>query len=113
MYFFSSSSKRCEELKEFQRFVDCEEEKLLKHCPTRWLSMGRCVDRLLDQFDAVVSYLSSQGDADKPRTKVANLLCILKDPLLLPWLHFIKTALMPYYQFNAKFQVLELGFTKR
>ena len=78
---------------------------MLKHCSTRWLSMGRCVKRLISQFDAITSYLSSQKDADKERSKVANILVILKDPLLLPWLHFLDSALKPFYDFNLKFQV--------
>lgn len=78
---------------------------MLKHCPTRWLSMMRCITRLIDQYNAVESYLGAQKDADNPRSKVSNILKSLRDPLLLPWLSFLKTALGPYYTFNARFQV--------
>ena len=103
------SSTRCEEFKEFQQLVEAEEEKLLKHCATRWLSMGRCVERLLEQYEAVLSYLGAQKDADKPRSKVAIMLKTLQDPLFLPWLHFLNVALKPYYAFNVRFQVIEIA----
>lgn len=99
------SSKRCEELKEFQRFVGVEEKTLIKHCPTRWLSMRKCIIRVIDQHAALRSFFQAQKDVDDPRSKVADIFKTLDDPLLLPWLHFLKTALLPYYNFNAKFQV--------
>lgn len=99
------SSKRLEHLKEFQAFVGVESQKLLKHCPTRWLSLRRCLIRLIDQYDALKSYFSAQQDAEKPRSKVGCIHKSLQDPLTLPWLHFLVHALEPFYLFNVKFQV--------
>lgn len=103
--FDPSSPKRNEELREFQKFLNANEERLLKHSTIRWLSLGRCIERLLSQFEAVKSYFSSQPDAEKPRSKVGTLLSILQDPLCLPWLQFVQAALLPYYSFNKQFQV--------
>ena len=71
--------------------------------------MGRCVERLLKQYEAVLSYLGAQKDADKPRSKVAIMLKTLQDPLFLPWLHFLNVALKPYCAFNVRFQVIEIA----
>lgn len=99
------STKRRETLKEFQEFVGSEQECLLKHCPTRWLSLKRCVDRIIKQFQALKSYFGAQTDADKPMTKIYHINQQLNDPCLLPWLHFVSSYLKPYYDFNTKFQV--------
>lgn len=101
---FSISSKRIEELKEFQSFVGVQEDKLLKHCPTRWLSVRRCLARLLEQYEALKSYFISHPDAEKQRSKVARLNEVLSYKLTLPWLNFVMTALEPYHTFNQKFQ---------
>lgn len=94
-----------EELKEFQEFVGVEEQRIIKHCPTRWLSLSRCLPRLITQYKALESYFGSQPDVEKPRSKVANVFNILHDPLTLACLHFIEFLLQPYGQFNQKFQV--------
>ena len=98
------SSKRFEQFKEFPLFASADQEKLLKHCPTRWLSL-RCIQRVVNQFDALVSYLGAHSDSDKPRSKVGVILSLLRDLLTLPWLHFLDYALEPYYLFNLKIQV--------
>ena len=59
-YFFYHSSKRTQE------FVDLwcslftsEPEVILKHCPTRWLSLLRCVERYISQLEGMKSYFRS------------------------------------------------------
>ena len=99
------STKRCEELKEFQTFVGAEKEKMLKHCPTRWLSLKRCVERLISQFSALKSYFGAQKGSDNLRNKIGSIFNTLSNPLQLPWLHFLKLALLPYQTSNMKFQV--------
>ena len=105
------STKRVEALKEFQDFVGIEQQNLIKHCPTRWLSLRRCVNRLISQLPALKSYFGAQPEVDKPRSKINNIHQILQDPLLLPWLHFIDVFLEPFYKFNMKFQVSNLNIS--
>lgn len=99
------STKRQEEFKEFQAFVNAEEQKLLKHCPTRWLSLTRCLPRIINQYEALKSYFGAQPDVDKPRSKVRYIFDTLEDPLTPVWFSFILFVLEPYSNFNGKFQV--------
>ena len=62
-YFFYHSSK-CK-----QEFVDLwcslftnKPEVILKHCPTRWLSLLRCVDNYIKQLEGLKSYFHSSHE---------------------------------------------------
>lgn len=63
VYFFYHSSKRKQE------FVDLwcslftnEPEVILKHCPTCWLSLLRCVDHYINQLEGLKSYFRSSDE---------------------------------------------------
>ena len=74
---FSSSAGRRQQLKEFYEFLDIEWCELLRHVPTRWLSLKPAVERLLKVLPAVKSYFISLGD-DCP-TAVKQLLKLKMD----------------------------------
>lgn len=61
---FSSSSKKSDDLNEFYEFLDMEYRELLRHVPTRWLSLMPAIDRLLLCWPALKSYFQSQGEDD-------------------------------------------------
>ena len=70
-YFFFHSSKRK------QVFCDhwcslftSEPGVILKHCPTRWLSLLRCVGRYLSQYDGLKSFFLS---TDEQTAKVVSI----------------------------------------
>ena len=63
---FCYSVKRRECLKEFEEFTDVEHMQLLKHRPTRWLSLQRAVTRILLQYPALLAYFASHGEVEKP-----------------------------------------------
>ncbi|XP_071041980.1 zinc finger protein 862-like [Parasteatoda tepidariorum] len=58
--YFSYSSKRREEFKEFQDFTNTPTHNILKLYDIRWLSLGQCVDRILEQWDALLLYFTEQ-----------------------------------------------------
>lgn len=62
---FSSSAKRREELQSFFTFVDLEWSEILRHVPTRWLSLTPAVDRILCNWDAIKSYMRSVEDCPR------------------------------------------------
>ena len=52
-YYFHKSAKCTREFARFQCFVEVKPHKLLKACQTRWLSLEACVNRLIEQYDAL------------------------------------------------------------
>ncbi|CAB4007568.1 E3 SUMO- ligase KIAA1586-like [Paramuricea clavata] len=54
---FSRSSKRQDVYKEFQAFFNAQPLKILSPAQTRWLSLQECVNRLLEQFEALIDPL--------------------------------------------------------
>ena len=107
-YYFHHSSKRK------QQFVDLfcgsswcslfstEPEIILKHCPTRWLSLLKCVDQYLRQYDGLKSYFLSCDEAET--VKVRNILSRLENPLTKPLLLFLSFILPSVDRFNRLFQ---------
>lgn len=102
-YHFHHSSKRK------QQFVDLwcslfstEPEIVLKHCPTRWLSLLKCVDRYLRQYDGLKSYFLSCDEAET--VKVRNIISRLENPLTKPLLLFLSFILPSVDRFNRLFQ---------
>jgi hypothetical protein len=58
-YYFDKSTKRLQELRKFQLLCDVETHKILKHVSTRWLSLGLCIKRLLEQYVPLLQYFQS------------------------------------------------------
>jgi len=51
---FSVSAKRRDNLKEFHDFVKTEFKEILRHVPTRWLSLQPCIERILLSWKALL-----------------------------------------------------------
>lgn len=59
-YYLEKSAKRKEKLKNFQMLHNAECRKILKHVSTRWLSLSRCLKRLLEQWHPLVSLFKEE-----------------------------------------------------
>ena len=59
---FSISGSRRNALMEFGEFVNGDYTGLLRHVPTRWLSLAPAIKRLLDNWPALISYFCSIDD---------------------------------------------------
>ena len=80
-YNFKHSSKRYSEFTAIrEEFSDIAPLRILKHCTTRWLSLERCVKRLLDQWPALHAYFDREAENDRNARlqRIAKHLKILK-----------------------------------
>ena len=51
--FFSGSSVRMEDLESLQKELELEEHNFLTYSPTRWLTLSKVLERVVEQFSAV------------------------------------------------------------
>uniref|UniRef100_A0A8C1TIM3 Uncharacterized protein n=1 Tax=Cyprinus carpio TaxID=7962 RepID=A0A8C1TIM3_CYPCA len=63
---FSCSAKKVESLKEFCEFTSVQYKEILRHVPTRWLSLLPAIQRILECWPALKSYFLSLGKKDCP-----------------------------------------------
>lgn len=68
-YYLDKSSKRKQELRQFQTLCGVEIRKILKHVSTRWLSLGICIERLLQQWPALLEYFKTEQSKLKKKEK--------------------------------------------
>ena len=105
-YHFDKSSKRKEIFKDYQVFCNVETRKILKHSSTRWLSLMKCIDRILRQYDALKSYFSSCAEEkcsykNQKKSKVATLVERLSDPITKVYMLFLHSVLPVFDSFTA------------
>lgn len=70
--FFHNSAARREDLLDYQVKLDIAQNLPMKHVPSRWLSIGPAVDRLLEQTEVYVKYfkdLTKKPQKEQPTAK--------------------------------------------
>ena len=72
-YYLEKSAKRKEEVKELQTKYDAESHKILKHVCTRWLSLGRSLKRLLEQWLVLTSFFKNKIKEYENSKKMGSL----------------------------------------
>ncbi len=101
-YYFYNSSKRNQQFADhWCSLFTSEPEAILKHCPTRWLSLLRCVGRYLTQYEGLKTYFLS---CDKQTAKVISITSRLENPLTKPILYFLVHVLPSMDRFSRLFQ---------
>lgn len=65
---FSISAKKNEHLKECFAFCDLEYQNILRHVTTRWLSLFKALDRLIQSWPAIKTYFLEQGEDECDRS---------------------------------------------
>ena len=101
-YYFYHSSKRSQQFSDLWcSLFTTEPDTIHKHCPTRWLSLLRCVDRYLVQLDGLKSFFLS---TDEQTEEVQSIIFRLHNPLLKPILLFLSHILPAMDRFNRMFQ---------
>ena len=100
-YFFHKSPKRQRSFENFQVFTECKPHKLLKASQTRWLSLEACVNRLLEQYDALLSYFWSTEEKSATVTRITEA---LENPITKAYLMFLSDSLPVVNVFNKIMQ---------
>lgn len=60
IFYYLKSSNGKQEFKEFQKRAGVPEHNVLKHVCTRWLSLGQCITRLLEQWEALKPFFKEE-----------------------------------------------------
>ena len=102
-YHFRRSVKRKAQLRDFMEFNNNEVRKVIKHVSTRWLSLGRCIERTLKQWDSLESYFLSYFDLqDDPEAedqtndntnREKRLVKAFKDPITKLYAMFVQSVI--------------------
>uniref|UniRef100_A0A9J8C603 DUF4371 domain-containing protein n=1 Tax=Cyprinus carpio carpio TaxID=630221 RepID=A0A9J8C603_CYPCA len=74
-YYLDKSSKRKALLRDLQMLCDTDVRKILKLSSTRWLALGKCVNRLLQQWEPLTLFFAEEAagkTAAKPLTSSAH-----------------------------------------
>ena len=100
-YYFQKSPKRIREFEQFQAFVESKPHKLLKACQTRLLSLEACVNRLIEQYEALLSYFRSTEDR---QAVVRRVRAVFEKPLTKAYLLFFSSPLPIINNFNKLMQ---------
>ena len=100
---FSISSKRQDAYKEFQEFFEVEPHKLLSPGQTRWLSRGLCVNRILEQYDALKQYFVLVSAEDPSHTNDRIKASLFND-FTRAYLEFLAYQLERFNDFNKLFR---------
>lgn len=98
---FQSSSLRREALKEFIEYAELEWKELVKHVPTRWLSLGPAIHRILQFFPALMSYfISKESDCSNALKDLLSMTGQESEDSI-NHLEYSKTSLYLHFSANA------------
>jgi hypothetical protein len=100
---FHRSTKRQDVYQQFQNFFNLEPHKILSPGQTRWLPLEACVNRIVDQFQALQHYFVFVANED-PTHANDRVLKSLHDKFTLAYLEFLSYQLQRLNAFNRLFQ---------
>lgn len=85
-----------------------ETHTFLRHVPSRWLTLGPVVDRLIEQWEPLQKYFTDLANKDPksaPTSSAFKRSCTrLQNKQTLVELHFLKSVMPLYHSFLELFQ---------
>jgi hypothetical protein len=106
-YYLKHSAKRLSELHELQELCGTERLKVLKHVPTRWLSLGKCIDRLLVLREPLKRYFNAEAkkvSGKSPATRPQRAAAFLNSYVSTCYCHFLNFVLPIFDKYNTALQ---------
>ncbi|XP_074034309.1 zinc finger MYM-type protein 6-like [Leptinotarsa decemlineata] len=107
--YFSRSPKRQSILEEFQNFFRKEKHKILAPAKTRWLSLSKCVERVLKQWDVLAELFKVACFEDKNST-AQIIYNEFQNPFVKAYFEFLLFILPLFNEFNSLFQSSKVLF---
>lgn len=101
--YVSGSAKRCAQLQEIQNYFNVQHYKILKLCGTRWLATYQCVERVLVNWEPLLSFFRVAVFEDG-LDAASIILNLMESVEIKAYLLFLKYALDYMNKFNALFQ---------
>ncbi|KAK7491635.1 hypothetical protein BaRGS_00017088 [Batillaria attramentaria] len=109
---FNKSSDRKGRFQQMQAVFDVEHNKIIKHVPTRWLSISRCLQRLLENWDALKVFFNEEAESLKKKaasspyavSKVSIIYDFVRSPTNKLYLHFLLYSVAAFQEFLLVFQ---------
>ena len=101
-YWFDKNSKRKGKLLEYFKLCDQEYQSVLKHLSVRWLSLERCLDRVVKKLPSLRAYFLSEEDFADARFQRLNTW--FSNKLLEPALMFQNATIPIFTNFNLLLQ---------
>ncbi|KAK0050591.1 hypothetical protein Bpfe_019928 [Biomphalaria pfeifferi] len=105
-YYLDTSSKRQGAFKDMQLLHEVKQNKILKHVCTRWLSIKKCLPRVLDNWEPLLAFFKNEEKLSTPASKerASNLRKKFSSPTNRLICLFLNDALQPFDEFNTYFQ---------
>ncbi|KAI5702152.1 hypothetical protein M8J76_017078 [Diaphorina citri] len=101
--YLQKKPKRLGEFKEIQKMLKIKTHNLLKLSRTRWLSMNDVIERVVEQWDALLSYFCLSAIEDKEH-KALPIKCALEDKKTKAYFLFLNFFLPTIAKLNVDYQ---------
>lgn len=106
--FFKYSAARREDFKFAQLEEDVETHTFLRHVPSRWLTLGVVIDRLIEQWEPLEKYfmdLAKKDASNAPKSAAFKRICTrIQQKQTIVELHFLKSVMPVFHSFLELFQ---------
>lgn len=106
-YYLEKSSKRQESLRCLQVLHEIEEHKILKHVSTRWLSIRKCLPRLIDSWHGLYDFFKDEeknATTSALKKKTGDLKQIFVSPTNMLYCMFLVDAISVFEKINTELQ---------
>lgn len=109
--FLKCSAKRQAVLVQFQTFLDLKPHKMLHPAQTRWLSLVAVVERILEQWEALLLFFTDMSLSEHILS-ADHILALLRDPFIKMYYLFLQWILPKFTTLNAYFQSSKVAVTE-
>ena len=79
-----------------QQYLDLDEHEIVKPGDTRWLSLKKCLDRIIEQWPALLLHFEASL-FHKECTKSRRILSLMKDPFMFILIEFLAEGKISYW----------------